>query len=165
MYEHISSVSSMRFEKKYLMAFLMPIPTLILGYYLFSGLYIQVQKADKLIVNHESISGIVRFTRKETSFAVNPAKDQHFVYYEFIDERGKRKRSRAFYEQGTGIFNKGQKIEVLVDPSNANIHMPKFRAEALSEEKDNYIFLIILTLWVAFAPSCIFLLIGFLRSR
>ena len=155
----------MHFEKKYLIAFLMPIPTLMLGFYLFSGLYSQVQKADKLIVNHESISGIVRFTRKETSFAVSPAKDQHFVYYEFIGERGKRKRSRAFYERGTDSFKKGEKIEVLVDPSNTNIHMPKFRAEALSEEKDNYVFLIILILWGALAPSFIFLFIGFLRSR
>ncbi|MFK7823737.1 MAG: hypothetical protein AB8G05_06260 [Oligoflexales bacterium] len=154
-------------NKKYLFILFIPFPTLILGYYLFSNLQSQVNKADKLLLNNKRAQGEVRFTRKEKSFVGTYGRKiiEYFVYYEFIDENRKRRRSRAFYEHDRYSFKKGQKLEVLVDPSDSKIHLPKFRAEVLSKKKENYSLWILAIFWVSFAPSCIFLVIKFLQNR
>ena len=157
----------MHLEKKHLIVFLLPFPTLIIGFYLFSDLYTQVKKAEKLILKHESRQGRVSSTRKKTSFVGQYGRrmTEHFVHYEFLDKNGKKRRSPAFYDVGKNSFVKDQKIEIFVDPSDDSIHMPKFRAIDLSEKKENYGLWILLIVWASFAPSCILLLIGFLRSR
>ena len=157
----------MRFEKKYLFILLLPLPTLILGYMLFSSLDKKVKVAENLISNNKSVIGKVRFTKTKKSFVGTYGRKviKHYVHYEFTDKNGKRKKSRAYFDEEKKSFRKNQSIEILVNPANTSINMPKYRAEDLSKESENYGFWMLLIIYSSIAPSCIFLLVKFLQNR